>query len=93
MEYRVTWTVDVDAENKRDAAIKARAMQLRPGTTATVFEVVARKNGEEFDLRDEFDLAEYDDNSGMRQCLGVCFGHGPVGGEAVYCDGRCNPDD
>ncbi len=32
------------------------------------------------------------DNSGMRQALGVCFGHGPVGGEAVYCDGRCNPD-
>ena len=43
--------------------------------------------------QEEIDLMEYDGNSGMRQCLGVCFGHGPVGSEAVYCDGRCNPDD
>jgi hypothetical protein len=38
-EYRVTWVIDVHADNPRDAAEQARAAQVRPGTTATVFQV------------------------------------------------------
>jgi hypothetical protein len=93
MEYRVTWVMDVEANSPHDAAIKARAAQTRPGTTATVFEVVAREGGQDAGLPDEIDLSEDGNGEGMRQCLGVCFGHWPVSGGAVYCDGRCNPDD
>jgi hypothetical protein len=38
-EYRVIWTIDVDAADPREAAEKARAAQVRPDTTATVFQV------------------------------------------------------
>lgn len=43
MEYRVTWTIDVEADTPLDAAVKARGMQIRPNTTATVFEVQERR--------------------------------------------------
>jgi hypothetical protein len=39
MEYRVRWVIEVDADSPHDAAVKARAAQIRPGTIATVFEV------------------------------------------------------
>jgi hypothetical protein len=42
MMYRVTWTLDVDAETPLLAAIAARRVQTRNGTTATVFEVTDR---------------------------------------------------
>lgn len=37
--YRVTWVIDVDADHPRDAANQARAIQMDPDSTATVFEV------------------------------------------------------
>jgi hypothetical protein len=43
-EYTVTWEIQVDAENARDAAREARCMQLDKDSTATVFTVKA--NGE-----------------------------------------------
>lgn len=39
--YRVTWEIDVEADTPREAAIKARDYQTKPGTTATVFDVYA----------------------------------------------------
>jgi len=39
MEYRVTWTIEVDAESEEDAARKALAIQRDVDSTATVFEV------------------------------------------------------
>ena len=39
MEYKVNWNIDVDAENPVEAAKKARAAQIAPGTTANVFDV------------------------------------------------------
>jgi hypothetical protein len=42
MEYRVTWEIDVEADSPRQAAEKARAAQVRPGTIATVFTVAPR---------------------------------------------------
>jgi hypothetical protein len=43
-EYRVKWEIDIDADNPVDAARKARAAQIRPGTTATVFSVGDRRH-------------------------------------------------
>jgi hypothetical protein len=37
--YRVLWEIEVEAETPLEAAEKARHYQVKPGTTATVFEV------------------------------------------------------
>lgn len=39
MMYRVTWVIDIEAENALDAACYARDIQLDPNNTATVFDV------------------------------------------------------
>lgn len=41
-EYRVVWAIDVTASSPRQAAQIAQDIQRRPGTTATVFDVVER---------------------------------------------------
>jgi hypothetical protein len=38
--YRVTWTIDVDADGPREAAAKALEIQRDTESTATVFNVV-----------------------------------------------------
>jgi hypothetical protein len=37
--FRVRWEIEIEAETPLDAAEKARFYQLKPGTTATVFEI------------------------------------------------------
>lgn len=37
MEYRVTWTIELDAKNAQDAAEQALAIQRRPDSSATFF--------------------------------------------------------
>lgn len=50
-EYRVTWEVDVSAENARDAAEQALAMVSDPGSIAHVFTVTAADGtAEDIDL-------------------------------------------
>ena len=39
MEYRVTWTIDLDADSPEDAARKALEIQKAPDSWATHFEV------------------------------------------------------
>lgn len=39
MEYRVTWTIDVNAESFEDAALVAMRVQRDPESIATHFEV------------------------------------------------------
>ena len=39
MEYRVTWVIDVDADDPTDAAWQAREAVTRPGSIATVYHV------------------------------------------------------
>jgi hypothetical protein len=39
-EYRVRWSIDVDASGAVDAARQARRIQLQPSSLATVFEVL-----------------------------------------------------
>jgi hypothetical protein len=38
--YRVTWEIDVEASCPQEAAEKARHYQIKPDTTATVFDVI-----------------------------------------------------
>lgn len=54
-EYRVTWTIDIEAESPREAAELARAAQVLEGTSAVVFEVFQRK-----DLYDPTSVPELD---------------------------------
>jgi len=43
MEYRVIWTIDIDADSPEDAARKALAIHRDPNSWATHFEVRDRK--------------------------------------------------
>lgn len=43
MLYLVTWKIDIDADSPREAAQKAREIQLSPDSTATVFDVAPEK--------------------------------------------------
>jgi hypothetical protein len=37
--HRVTWEIDIEADNAREAARKALQIQQKPDSTATVFKV------------------------------------------------------
>jgi hypothetical protein len=54
-EYRVKWEIDVDGDDPVGAVRRARAAQIRPGTTATVFSVV------ELHPDHRYPVAVYDD--------------------------------
>ncbi len=41
VEFRVIWEIDIEAEGPKEAAREARAIQLTPGMSATVFDVWA----------------------------------------------------
>lgn len=45
-QYDVQWGIDVEADGPRDAAERARAAQLAPGSIATCFTVVNKATGE-----------------------------------------------
>jgi hypothetical protein len=40
--YRVTWSIDVEADSPQDAAASARSTQLKPNSIATLFTVESR---------------------------------------------------
>ncbi|NTY62204.1 hypothetical protein [Mycolicibacterium sphagni] len=44
-ECRVTWEIDIDADNPHAAAAKALAIQRNPESIATFFGVTARSGG------------------------------------------------
>ncbi len=44
MMYRVIWEIDLDAEDPRQAARLARALQLSPDSLATFFQVLDPDN-------------------------------------------------
>lgn len=46
VEYRVTWTIDVDASDPVEAAYRAQSAAQRYGTEATVFQVQQRDSHE-----------------------------------------------
>jgi hypothetical protein len=38
--YRVIWSIDLEADSPRDAAMQAQAIQWCPDSTANVFDVI-----------------------------------------------------
>lgn len=48
--YRVQWTIDVEADDPREAAEQARQTQLDPKSRLTCFVVLNTKNNIRFDV-------------------------------------------
>jgi len=63
MQFRVIWEIDIRAEGPKEAAQEARAIQLTPGMSATVFEVWACAAGKmhRIDLIGEPDRLDRDE--------------------------------
>lgn len=51
--YRVTWEIDIDAANPREAAEKALHIQRDVDSTATVFTVAEKRHLQQIDVRPE----------------------------------------
>jgi hypothetical protein len=79
MELRVIWEIDIDAEGPKEAAQQARAIQLTPGISATVFDVWAYVAGKmhRVDLVEEADRLDRDELFAVRAGLRLL---------------QCNPD-
>ncbi len=54
MEYKVTWTIQLDADDPRQAAVLAKQIMMDPDSSATVYEVENEETGE----KTEVDLIE-----------------------------------
>lgn len=46
-EYLVTWVIEIDADDPRQAAAMAKEIQEDPDSTATIFNVKDKKTGKE----------------------------------------------
>jgi hypothetical protein len=71
MEFRVIWEIDIDAEGPWEAALEARAIQLTPRMSATVFDVWACGAGKmhRIDLVEEPDRLDRDELFAVRAGL------------------------
>ena len=71
MQFRVIWEIDIDAEGPKEAAREARAIQLTPGMSATVFDVWAYVTGKmhRIDLVEEADRLDRDELFAVRAGL------------------------
>jgi hypothetical protein len=71
VEFRVIWEIDIEAEGPKEAAQQARAIQLIPGLSATVFDVWARAAGKmhRIDLEEEPDRLDRDELFAVRAGL------------------------
>ena len=71
MEFRVIWEIDIEAEGVKEAAQQARAIQLTPGMSATVFDVWGYVAGKmhRIDLVEEPDRLDRDELFAVRAGL------------------------
>ncbi len=71
MEFRVIWEIDIDADGAQEAAQQARAIQLTPGMSATVFDVWAYVAGKmhRIDLVEEPERLDRDELLAVRAGL------------------------
>jgi hypothetical protein len=71
MEFRVIWEIDIEADGVQEAAHQARAIQLTPGMSATVFDVWAHTAGKmhRIDLVEEPDRLDCDELFAVRAGL------------------------
>jgi hypothetical protein len=79
LEFRVIWEIEIEAESPAEAAQQARAIQLTPGMSATVFDVWAHVAGK----MHRIDLVEEDDRLGRDELFAVRAGLRLL---------QCNPD-
>jgi hypothetical protein len=79
MEFRVIWEIDIEAEGPNEAAQEARAIQLTPGMSATVFDVWAYVAGK----MHRIDLVKEADRLGRDELFAVRAGLRLL---------QCNPD-
>jgi hypothetical protein len=79
LEFRVIWEIDIDAEGPKEAAQQARAIQLTPGMSATVFDIWDHISGKmhRIDLVEEDDRLDHDELFAVRAGLRLL---------------QCNPD-
>ena len=63
-EYIVVWKIEIDADDAQEAAAWARIVQRDPESTATVFEVSERDDGEAMTI----DLSKAEDRGGETVC-------------------------
>jgi hypothetical protein len=71
MEFHVIWEIDVDAEGIKEAGAQARAIQLTPGMSPTVFDVWACGAGKmhRIDLIEQTDGLDRDELFAVRAGL------------------------
>lgn len=48
--YRVTWIIDVEAESPKDAALQARAIQMREDSDQVTYHVYSSKDMQVFEM-------------------------------------------
>ena len=73
MNYRVVWTIDLDAGTPREAAERALEIQRDPTSIALVFEVIRKGLHVEIDLGEHVSTCgkcgdEYPDPDGDADC-------------------------
>jgi hypothetical protein len=71
VEFRVIWEIEIEADSPLEAAQQARAVQLTPGMSATVFDVWANTAGKmhRIDLVEEPDRLDHDELFAVRAGL------------------------
>jgi hypothetical protein len=71
VEFQVIWEVEIEADSPLEAAQQARAIQLTPGMSATVFDVWAHIAGKmhRTDLLEETDRLDQDELFAVRAGL------------------------
>jgi hypothetical protein len=71
LEFRVIWEIEIEAESPAEAAQQARAIQLTPGMSATVFDVWAHVAGKmhRIDLIEHADRLDHDELFAVRAGL------------------------
>jgi hypothetical protein len=71
LEFRVIWEIEMEADTPEQAAQQARAAQLRPDSSATVFEVweYAEKRMHRIDVETPADRLDHAELTAIRICL------------------------
>jgi hypothetical protein len=71
LEFRLIWEIEIEADRPKEAAQQAKAIQLTPGMSATVFDVWAYAAGKmhRIDLVEEPDRLDRDELFAVRAGL------------------------
>lgn len=70
MEFKVTWTIEIEAETMEEAVHEALAIQRDPFSEATVF-AVTNTETEETDILDGYDYSFDNEQPGRNNLLSL----------------------